>query len=613
MLTFEVVVILAIICFQAYVFRNNLGRVSLIKNFFPPEENLAIQGYIPRTDEEDGESSADAEDEINGISWNDILGGEPVLFDGGFPYRRVLQVKDNFAEIIVNGDSDRVYDIRLEHLYKLFADGSIQPYSLVGQAQHISDSELPDTVQDEAAIDQIEVSNASEGFKEVINDTNEYLWNNKGAAADFEILKDISERHVEAIDNEVQANISTPLYIGLLGTFFGVIIGLSSMLWGSKADAQQPETVAVNVTSGVTETSAEAVKAVSFITDQNIETFLMGVLIAMAGSFTGLLFTLLGNNKLKDARRTRDRLKNSYYTFLQKELLPKLNSDMAASLGNLKSVLDSFNQDFLEKVANFRPIVESLTENIRIQKDFILKLDQIGFTKMANANVKVFEKIKESEHLFQNFLKYQVALNNTVQKGTDLTGTIEGVLSRLTKLQEGFDLVPEYLQKHDESIQRQVSFFGRHEQDLDDIGSRVEQYFDTATRKLTDIMQARLEHHQRDADNAYGVWSEHFNRLNEDNVYQRILDYMQPFENLNEQQEQLNISQDQLTDDIKRTNERLLKKLDDDAEIQKSLLTQLTTLNEHLAKPGPVQVVMDKLFGKSVNGVKVKVNGNGRH
>src|SRR5690606_6471016 len=124
----------------------------------------------------------------------------------------------------------------------------------------------------------------------------------------------------------------------------------------------------------------------SFITDQNIPSFLFGVLIAMAGSFCGLLLTMMGNNALKNARSTRDRHKNAYYTFLQTHLLPKLNSDMSASLGNLKSVLDSFNKDFLDKILGFRPIVETLTDNISTQKEFIQKLDQIGFTQMANAN-----------------------------------------------------------------------------------------------------------------------------------------------------------------------------------------------------------------------------------
>lgn len=586
MLVFEVVVILAIVCVQIYVFIGNKRKIHSIEELFPNADQLSVEAYVAQSEDEDTEEGVDPR-------WHALLEGAPFLHTGVNQEREVVAVNGDVVQVAIKAES-KTYGITAQHLYGELTSNVIK-FVEEGLNQLKPDTS---SLSGKVTIDQIEVEKPSEVFKEIADDTNEYLWNNKGAAADFNILKDISERHSEAIDNEVQANISTPLYIGLLGTFIGVILGLSSMLLGGFGDAEPSNGVVTG-----------EVSAMSFITDEKIQTFLVGVLIAMCGSLYGLGFTLYGNNLLKDARRTRDKQKNSYYTFLQKELLPKLNSDMAASLGNLKSVLDSFNQDFLEKVSNFKPIVESLTENIGIQKDFILKLDEIGFTKMANANVKVFDKIKESEYLFQNFLKYQVALNNTLQKGTDLTETIESVLSKLTSLQRGFDLVPEYLQKHDESIQRQVTFFSRHEEDLDEIGARVEQYFDGATRKLTDMMQARLEHHQRDADNAYGLWSEHFNKLNNDNIYQRILDYMQPFEELNQQQDKLNLSQQQLSEDIKRTNDRLLRKLEVDAEIQKSLLKQLTALNENLTKPGPIQVVLGKVFGRGVNGVKV----NGKH
>ena len=73
-------------------------------------------------------------------------------------------------------------------------------------------------------------SDASTEFGQIITDTNEYLLNNRGAAADFGILKDISERHAEALDEEIQAQIATPLYLGLLGTFTGAILGLVALV-----------------------------------------------------------------------------------------------------------------------------------------------------------------------------------------------------------------------------------------------------------------------------------------------------------------------------------------------------------------------------------------------
>ncbi|WP_299762053.1 hypothetical protein [uncultured Pontibacter sp.] len=569
----EAVLILLILGYQLYVYKGNKQKIRSIAELYPAEEKLSIREQLLVNESIKKQEAAPN----TGNVWEAILAGKTFReYTPSNPVvKKVIAADNNTLQIEAKGGPVDSYSIAREKLEKLFAGGNIH---LVEGDPNALITTVASGGKTAATIDLIEVEHPSETFGSIIRNTNQYLKQNKGAAADFEILKDVSERYAEAIDAEVQSSIATPLYIGLLGTFSGVIIGLSSLIWSGLGGEE----------------------AGAFITDQNIPSFLFGVLIAMSGSFLGLLLTLMGNNALKNARSLRDRNKNGYYTFLQTNLLPKLNSDMAASLGNLKSVLDSFNKDFLDKVLGFRPIVDTLTENISTQKEFIEKLDKIGFTQMANANLQVFDKMKESEQLFKNFMQYQVALNESVRKGAELTHTISDVLSRLNSLQEGFDKVPGYLQKHDESIQRQVNFFGQHEQDLRNIGSRVEQYFDKATLRLTELMEARLQHQERDAQNAYEKWQEHFRHLNEDNIYQRILDYMQPFEDLSQQQEKLSATQQQLSSEIKQTNERLLQKIETDTAVQQQLLLQLQTLNANMVKsmePGPIQAALGKVFG----------------
>ncbi|WP_018477671.1 hypothetical protein [Pontibacter roseus] len=580
---FEAVLILAILGYQLYVYRGTRSRIRSIEQLFPSESQLSLREHV--LDQPAAAAGAGKTVDqlraafLDGQPFREYTLSNPVV-------KRIVAKHNDVLQVEAKGGPVPSYTLPLEKFEKLLSAGNLHlvsgdPEALVTTAATGG--------KGTGTTDLIEVQQPSETFTKIVKSTNQYLRRNKGAAADFEILKDVAERHSDALDDEVQSTVATPLYIGLLGTFSGVIIGLSSLVFTGMVTADAGEAGAAGS---------------SFITDQNIPSFLFGVLIAMAGSFFGLLLTLLGNHYLKNARSIRDKHQNEYYTFLQTNLLPKLNSDMAASLGNLKSVLDSFNKDFLDKVLGFRPIVDSLSENIRIQKEFIQKLDEIGFTQMANANLQVFDKLKESEQLFQNFLQYQVALNESVQKGGELTENIGQVLSRLTSLQQGFDQVPGYLQKHDESIQRQINFFGRHEEDLNTIAARVEQYFDKAALKLTDLMEARLQHQERDAQNAYEKWQEHFTRLNEDNVYERILDYMRPFETLNQQQDRLNLQQQQLTGEIKQTNERLLQKMETDAQVQQQLLRQLHQLNVQLAKaaePGPLKAAFGRIFGSGQN------------
>lgn len=585
----ELLIIAGIVALQFGVFSRSRSKINRLGNLFPSAQNLNIvQVDVNQTGRPQPEKSQVVTNYQN--AFEAMLAGE-VFTNAAMPATTQKVVENNGSYLLVevrDADVDKPkteYHISAQNLQKKLDAGEVKLVNdLVFKTEEQHFQHTLHQINADMA-DLLEVKNASPEFAEIVSDTNEYLQNNKGAAADFNILKDISERYSETLDNEVQAGIATPLYIGLLGTFFGVSIGLFSLLL-----TDSPET------SG-TETQ-------SFITDDGIRNFLTGVVIAMVGSFCGLLLTLRGNALLKVARSRRDKLKNSYYTFLQKRLLPKLNSDMAASLGNLKSVLDSFNHDFLEKVANFRPIIASLTDNISIQKDFIHRLDEIGFTKMANASITVFEKVKESEEMFSRFLGYQQSLNDTLENGTEMAGKVKEVLNRMTKLEEAFNMVPGYLAKHDDAIMRQVQFFDRHKQELDKIGNRVEQNFDEDASRLKQFMDIRMNQLERDAQNAYERWQEHFKQLNQDNIYQKILDYMQPFGKLNEQQKQLNEQHNALAKTVEITNEKLLQKLEQDAALQRTLNEQLQITNrilEEATKRNRMQAMMDKVFGLEQN------------
>ncbi|UOQ73660.1 hypothetical protein [Hymenobacter cellulosilyticus] len=128
---------------------------------------------------------------------------------------------------------------------------------------------------------------------------------------------------------------------------------------------------------------------------------------------------------------------------------------------------------------------------------------------------------------------------------------------------------------------------------MGNLAARTEQYFDEATGRLTDLMQQRLSFHERDAQQAYEKWQQHFQKLNEDNVFDRIRQYLEPFKTLNGQQEALNR-------DVTATQRELLRKIELDSQIQAKLLSELTNLNTVLVKAtskNRFQRFMDSLFG----------------
>ena len=126
--------------------------------------------------------------------------------------------------------------------------------------------------------------NSNVVFEKVLNSVNTYLLRNKGAVSDFNLIKDVVERNTDAIDEEINTLLPIPLYLGLMGTMLGIVIGLFAMPSISDANFEK----AIDILIG-------------------------GVKIAMIASFTGLLLTvLLSGWKYKGAKTKAEGLKNDF-------------------------------------------------------------------------------------------------------------------------------------------------------------------------------------------------------------------------------------------------------------------------------------------------------------
>ena len=408
-------------------------------------------------------------------------------------------------------------------------------------------------------------------FDDVVRDTNAYLLKNKGTA-DFDILQSIAERRAVALDAEVQGGTSAPLFIGLMGTFLGAILGLGGLLAGGGDFGEGA-----------------------------IQGFLRGVTVAMLGSLCGLALTLWGNTLYKTARRQSEQRRNDYYTFLQVELLPILHSDMAGSLGTLKAVLDAFNQEFLSKIYEFGPIVRALNENITVQKNFLEQLQQVGYTQMANASIRVFDKVAESAHHFENFLAYQQELNQTLRNGQQVAATLTGLLGRLTGLEHGLNQLPTLVQQHAGTVEAQLKFFRQNQAELDRLARQGEAFMDESYHKLAAVMRQRMAVLTKEADEAAGVLEDHFRQLNNDNVYARIVQYLSPFSELPAQQKALNQLQERQAEQTARALQTLDARLAADQATQQALLKQITRTNavlEQLTQRSWLQKLLGLNTGK---------------
>ena len=342
---------------------------------------------------------------------------------------------------------------------------------------------------------KIESKHYSKDFTVVIDSINKYLKKNQGAT-DFSIIKSIVERSIETRESAVSSNVTLPLYIGLMGTFTGIIMGLWKIGFGG----------------GVTE--------------ENINSFIGGVVIAMWASFFGLLFTVLNNSiNFRKAKAICDERKNSFYNFLQVELLPHLGNSLFDALDRLKSNINDFNKKFenniqlfdtkfSDNITSLRTSVESLSENIgavidntKTQKDFLFELKKIGYNRMAEANMKVFQLLKETEPTFIKFIEKQKELTQSVEHAAGFVQTIESILNRIKTFEESLNnlgetintrhyLGNEVLKRIDANLNQLDKNFEVLKRFEDSTSVEIENYFKAKyaeIQKLTDNIKREVE------------------------------------------------------------------------------------------------------------------------
>ncbi len=58
---------------------------------------------------------------------------------------------------------------------------------------------------------------------------NIYLIRNRGSISDFNLINDIVELHTDSLVKDINIALPLPLYLGLMGTMLGIIIGLFGM------------------------------------------------------------------------------------------------------------------------------------------------------------------------------------------------------------------------------------------------------------------------------------------------------------------------------------------------------------------------------------------------
>lgn len=277
------------------------------------------------------------------------------------------------------------------------------------EPDHESEEDYLISDEEGVEVSQLDVTSSSPVMGRIITALNNYLLKNKGAASDFHLMKDVVERYCDAEEEEITTLQPIPLYLGLMGTMVGIIVGIG----------------AIAISGGLAAGSLM----------NHISELMTCVAIAMTASFTGVLCTTLIAWKSKDAVSKVQADKNRFYSWIQTELLPVLSGDAVNAIYLLQQNLMSFNQTFKANVAGLDTALSKIGDASKEQVELIKLIRDIDIRQVAQANIKVLKELKDctSEmttfnqylHNVSGYLNAVNALNNNINEHLNRTAAIE--------------------------------------------------------------------------------------------------------------------------------------------------------------------------------------------
>lgn len=250
----------------------------------------------------------------------------------------------------------------------------------------------------------------------IIHRTNEYLCKNTGTSADLSVLRDISDNQKGALEDNIQNSLNVPLYLGLAGTFVGIITGLIG--------------VDFNQIFGTTSNL------------DGLQHLLYGVVAAMFASLLGLGFTVYNSAiSYKNAVSKSNEGTEEYINFLRRELMPLLSNSMASSLNSLKGVLGHFVDKFGRNLDAYADSTELLNDNLEKQHLVLSEINKLSLTQTANKIAETFIQLKESADSLNVFRTYQKQLNSTIANVSGMVNQIQTIIGNFNDFATGLSVV----------------------------------------------------------------------------------------------------------------------------------------------------------------------------
>ena len=376
--------------------------------------------------------------------------------------------------------------------------GRKQPYAIYQRT--VGNEGIPQLEQ--VGYDESDLNN-------LIKEINHYIYKTKGTT-DFATIQNKVERKLNMRYDQSTARLAFPTYLGLMGTFLGVFMGILMFVFGFD-DAGN-------------------------VSDASIKNLMIGVLVSMFTSLTGLLLTTINNGLAGGARKKIEEDKNEFYDFVQTEVMPSVDVSMVSAITKLHETVDKFEPAFDRVIQRFQTTFDTCTkafgdnferhvvavsgavevmgrnmdkinDNISLQEKLLstLKSGELvrgmdKYIEAANHFVSITQslnKFEEARRMMLAAAQEAITLQNNYSESLkvpkEIAIRVNQILDRIKDFEKSVNEAGQALTRRDilgndviESIQRQV-------QGISKKGKIADKFLEIADGKLEDMYRAQTK------------------------------------------------------------------------------------------------------------------------
>lgn len=401
------VIIITIVYFQVKIFLHSLEKLKRFKTIFHPDPQNMLEVRKINDTNLICHKGDKVKEEIDGL-----LNRKSAIIKSIENLNSQIKVISNDISLNIsfNNDSESTEN-RENLLLTLKNELKNKEFFLAKKQEELKKvSNSLENLQKYYSIGYIDPAN--ETRETIIRSINSYLLSNKNSVSDFHLIKDIVERNSDIEEDEIATQTPMPLYYGLMGTMAGILVGIGFLV--ISGGLHNLLTTFDPPLGASPYQILDLKKDYDAVATKGVIELLSGVALAMISSILGILLTSIGSTKIKEAKAEVEKYKHRFLSWMQAELLPKLNTDMADSFEKMTRNLADFNRTFSSNTEKLEKTLSLVNESYQGQAQVLNAINNLKINGVAKANIEVYDKLRNCTDEIGKFYNFLQSTNEYV-------------------------------------------------------------------------------------------------------------------------------------------------------------------------------------------------------